>query len=298
MRRILSYVLQLMLLITAIPGASAADLPLLVNADELEAYTAENPVRIVDFRGAAFGDAVRYRLGHIPGAVFLPRESVYDTVEGVDGRLPPPTRVVEDLEKRGIGTDIPVVIYDAHDGLWAARLFWALEYLGHGSVHILDGGLRAWREAGHPISRKPVRLPAAKFELRARSELLATTEWMSDLVDGDNAGYVVIDARSPDEYDGNRSFSKRKGHIPGAMNIEWIENLRNGEGSAFDDVDSILTRYGNDGIDGSIPIVTYCQTGVRAAHSYFTLRLLGFPNVRMYDDSWEVWGNRPDTIIE
>lgn len=267
-------------------------LGLLVSPSELSEAMELPSLRVVDVRGTRTG----YRLGHIPGSVYLPRELFFDTVDGVAGRLPAADRVVSDLEELGVGTDKTVVVYDKADGLWAARLFWVLEYFGHEDVHLLDGGFRAWKREGHRTALRVPDHPPARFELRIDPERYASTEWMLEALSRPEVG--IVDARSPEEFSGAESDSRRHGHIPGAINVEWTAQLADEEETSFLPAERITEIYRSHGLDTTQPVVTYCQGGVRAAHTYFALRLASFTRVRMYDDSWEAWGNREDTPIE
>lgn len=271
---------------------SADGLELLVEPRDLYEYAASNTVRIIDARSAVS----RYRRGHIPGAVFIPRKVVYDRVDGVDGRLPPVDSVISAFEEVGIGTDFPVVIYDGSDGLWASRIFWALEYLGHSDVHVLNGGIAAWQAEGYDITREASSYPPARFEVRIREDRYISSADMIERYDAENQ--IVIDARSPAEYNGKKSYSKRNGRIPGAQNIDWEEHLQNGAGSAFLSLSELADLYERNGVDRDRPILAYCQAGVRASHTYFILRFLGYERITVYDDSWEYWGNVDDTPVE
>ncbi|UCF96067.1 MAG: hypothetical protein JSV89_12875 [Spirochaetaceae bacterium] len=180
-----------------------------------------------------------YLTGHIPGAVHVSRTAILTHMNGVPGMLPPVDQVQEVIEGAGIGNDTRVVIYDESGGLWASRLFWTLEYLGHDKVSLLDGGLSRWIEEGRALQGEEATNPRANFLVRIQSDKLADKEWL--LRNLENPRVKVVDTRSPEEYTG---------------------------------VDK------------------------RAAHSYFTLRMLGYEDVRLYDGSWAEWGNSEDTPIE
>ena len=233
--------------------------------------------------------------GHIPGAAYLPREVTWDTVDGLSGMLPSPETVAADLSEAGVSHDTPVVVYDAGNGLWASRLFWALEYLGHTDVHLLDGGVVAWQQAGYELTGEVTVPERTDFEPRLRDELLADQQYVLEHIE--NEDFALIDARSPAEYTGDRKRSERNGHIPGAVNVNWTTNLPDTDGGSFLPVAELTSIYEDAlaGTDG--PAVTLCQTGVRGAHTYVALRVLGHENPRLYDGSWEEWGNDPDTPI-
>ena len=281
------------LLIGSVCTAKGRDVqwPLLIDPSFLENRLNEPDVKVVDFRRRT----LTYRLGHIPGAVHLPRKTAYDEVGGVEGMLPPIDTVAEYLGEAGIGRNDRIIIYDASDGLWAARLFWALEVIGHRDVHILDGGYRLWKAGDRPISRKKPDVIPEEYVPNPNMSIVADTDWLLNHLDDDRI--QIVDARSPAEFSGEDRRANRAGHIPSAVNIDWIENLTGGEGTDFLNAARLVDLYAERRIDSERMIVTHCQTGVRASHTYFALRLLGYANIKVYDASWEVWGNREDTPI-
>jgi len=264
------------------------NLDLLVDTDWVASHLGDDPVRIVDMRPVD-----DYTQGHIPGAVQLDLAAVRTTTDGVRGQVAPPETVEAVLGKLGIDADTTVVIYDADTGIDAARLFWTLEYYGHQDVHLLDGGWGAWQRAGREASTEPLAVAPKTFVARPHPELIADAGWMLAHLDDENL--TIVDARSVEEYRGEDVRALRGGHIPGAILVDWRTTL-NDDGS-FKDVGVLEALYRSAGLEPGQEAVTYCQTGHRAAHDYFTLRLLGY-TVRLYDGSWEEWGNRADTPVE
>jgi thiosulfate/3-mercaptopyruvate sulfurtransferase len=127
------------------------------------------------------------------------------------------------FEMRGVNLDTPVVFYEDIGGMRAARGFWLLEYLGHQDVHVLDGGLHAWKMAGFPISHEMRALRGTTFQSRPRPELhWSADELYAHLRDADLA---IIDARTDEEYLGKNVRAARGGTIPGAIHLEWTRNL-------------------------------------------------------------------------
>ncbi len=248
-------------------------------------------LRIIDY-GRNLQD---YATGHITNAVFVDRRTVWDKVNGIPGMLPSVETMAEELEKAGISNDNKVVIYDSSGGLWASRLFWALEYLGHRDVHILNGGWNKWAHEKRAVQIEPFEPPRGKFIPRVQNDLLATEDWI--LGNLNNPDVQIIDTRSPKEYAGEDVRAVRGGHIPGAVNINWISNLKGDDSKTFAFEEELTKLYDSQKISKDKIIITHCQTGVRGAHTYFVLKLLGYANVRVYDGSWAEWGNNWETPI-
>jgi len=263
----------------------------LVETSWLSEHMSRSHLRIIDF-GRNLGD---YKMGHIPSAIFMDRGLITTKIGKVPGMLAYVEKVVGVLEKAGISNDSTVVIYDSVGGLWASRLFWALEYLGHEDVRLLNGGWNKWMNEGRDVSKDISLQTKGSFVPLVHSERLATKDWILENLQ--NIQVKVLDVRSPLEYQGENVRAGRGGHIPGAVNLNWIKNLTGDNDKVFLPSKDLRAMYEEAGIATDKEIVTHCQTGIRAAHSYFTLRLLGYPKVRLYDGSWAEWGNDPETPI-
>ena len=158
---------------------------------------------------------------------------------------------------------------------------------------LLDGGIQAWQRTKFPFTTEIPRIARTDYRPRLRAELVASAEWVRDRLN--DPAIALVDARTPAEYAGKDVRAKRGGHIPGAVNIDWRENLR--PDGTFKPADELRRMYVAKAVTPDKTAVTYCQTHHRAAHSYFVLRLLGYPRVVGYDRSWIEWGNRDDLPI-
>ena len=235
-----------------------------------------------------------YTAGHIPGAIHLDLWGV-SLIDTDPAPLNAFLWMIEHvLAVHGVQASTPVIVYDDQSGMRAARAFWFLEYFGHRSVRMLDGGFGAWAAAGHEITREAGPPPKSDWTGTRQGHTLATYKEVRSAIGRNDK--VILDTRSDDEYSGALVRARRGGAIPGAVHIEWTRNLTpSGE---FKSADELRQMYADAGVTSDREVITYCQGGYRAAHSYLALRLLGYPRVRMYIGSWKEWGDREELPVE
>jgi thiosulfate/3-mercaptopyruvate sulfurtransferase len=282
---------------------------LLVSVDWLEdqitqaGSASDSGIRILDIRPEA-----EYLQGHIPGAVNIPVEDIVSSVGGVPFIFDEQS-VQEALNRAGLTPDTIAIVYDNLGMMNAARMFWTLEYVGHADARLLNGGWNAWVEQEAEISTQPVEVEKTQYEIDLQPEKLVSAEELLDRLDEPNV--VIVDARSPQEYTGEVVFAERGGHIPGAVNLVWLDALTGGDTvyttepdwqeqlqdedvEVFKEAGEIQEMLDDLNLQPEQEVITYCQTHWRGAHVYFLLRLMGFDDVRGYDGSWVEWGNRED----
>ncbi|HET8564427.1 MAG TPA: sulfurtransferase [Candidatus Binatia bacterium] len=262
---------------------------LLTTPPELQKKLGSPDLCLIDVRPAEL-----FAQGHIPGAVHfdLFGLSLVDT-------NPAPLKAFMSMihhvfELRGVSETKEVVFYEENSGMRAARGVWFLEYFGHPNVRMLDGGIKVWKEAGGAVTTEAVSPKAASFKINDRPEVLATVDDVLHSLQRKDIS--ILDTRSDGEYLGTHVRAARGGAIPGAIHIEWTQNL-DASGKFKPDAE-LKAMYEQAGITPDKEVIPYCQGGYRSAHSYVALRLIGFPKVRNYLGSWKEWGDRTDLPIE
>jgi thiosulfate/3-mercaptopyruvate sulfurtransferase len=159
------------------------------------------------------------------------------------------------MQRLGIGDDTDVVAYDA-GSTTAGRLWWCLNYYGHTRVRVLNGGWNLWLKEGRPVTMAVPEVKApGPFTPNADGSLYATAEQiMADLKKPD---VVVLDVRTDGEWDGtNTRGNKRQGHIPGAVHLEWVNNLTADDEKRWKSADELREMYAACGITPEKQIVT------------------------------------------
>lgn len=228
----------------------------------------------------ALTPAEEFAAGHIPGAAQVD----WSELEVTDTSTPSIAAWQGEIEgiltRLGVTPAQTVVIYDGGT-LFAARLWWVLEQLGHADKRILNGGLPAWTAAGGPIetgasSAVPADTP---YDGAPNPDVLATMAEVEDALE--DPGVVLVDARTPEEF--------AAGHIPGAVNLPFPENATGTDPKLWKTAAELRALYEGLGVTPDTRVIPYCTTGVRSAVTYFTLRLLGFPDVQLYTGSWAEW---------
>lgn len=268
-------------------------LPLIIEPADYASFLRAPATRPADIVLVDVGSADSYRQGHIPGAIHVNTASLICGEKPAPGRLPDISQLEELFSQLGIGANTHVIAYDDEGGAWAGRFLWTLEVIGQCRYSYINGGLLAWRSAGLPLETNPNQpLPQPRSIALNTTAIVETADIVARL---GQPGFCVWDARSPEEYRGEKVLAQRGGHIPGAINCEFTNLLDRANGCRIrSDAREYLAGLG---INDQQQIVTHCQTHRRSGLTWLVGKSLGF-DIRAYPGSWSEWGNQPDTPVE
>jgi thiosulfate/3-mercaptopyruvate sulfurtransferase len=232
-----------------------------------------------------------YAAGHLPGAHYLHLDQHLSGVKtGSNGRHPLPEReqLARKLGELGIGPATQVVTYDEAGGMFAARAWWLLRWLGHPAVAVLDGGIAAWQQAGGVFEQAEPKAEAVQFALRP--SLVGTVDAAAVLANLSAPAFSVVDARAPDRFRGeNETMDPVGGHIPGAKNLFFMKNLA--EDGRFKSPQQLREQWLallGQRADWS-GVVHQCGSGVTACSNLLAMEHAGLSGSRLYPGSWSEW---------
>lgn len=270
---------------------NATVLPLIVEPEQLRERLGARELLVVDLCRPEVYAAV-----HVPGAVHLDYSAIIASRPPVGGLLPDAEALARVLSGIGLTPERQVVAYDDEGGGKAARLLWTLDVLGHGGHSLLNGGLHAWANEGHPVSNEPAMHDASAYTVHIGADHRAEKDYI--LARLDDADMVLLDTRTPQEYRGESIRARRGGHIPGAVNLDWVLAMDQSRNLRLRPEAELRALLDERGVTPDKEVVTYCQTHHRSSHTYVVLKALGFPRLRGYPGAWSEWGNLPDTPVE
>ncbi|MDH3652992.1 MAG: sulfurtransferase [Myxococcales bacterium] len=257
-------------------GGAPLESELVVDTDWLEARLGDPDVQLIDTRQSGYDDS------RIPGAIHLQPVELATTVEGITAQLMPPMQGEPVLRAAGLRNEVTAVVYGEAPEYDPSRIVWALRYYGHDDVRYLDGGFAAWVAAQGALDTDPPITESTEYTIVGVNEdLRVTGDWvLSQLGDEpyEMPSIQLVDARSEGEYDG--------GHIPTARTVNWTRNLESGFLKSEAELAALY-----EGMDPAETTVSYCVSGWRGSFAWLTLTALGFEDVRLYDGSWNEWGN-------
>ena len=291
----------------------------LVETGWLADHLLDPGLRVVDARWR--GDDSGYQLyqaGHIPGAIHLDWHlNLNHTLAGVRDLILPAEHFATVMSAAGIGDETQVVAYAETDYSGAARLWWALRYYGHDQVAVLNGGLTKWIAEGRELTRQIPEISPAHFTPQPRPALFATATEIQAILSDPATQASLVDSRPREQYVGSAVWTPhgslylppeeewvdaggrrlRGGRIPGAVSLPSSENL-DPQDWTFLSPDDLRSRALANGVQPEHRVITYCGVGISASLGLFALHLAGYPDLALYDASWEEWGHDPDLPIE
>ena len=260
----------------------------LVSAEELLEALGDPGLRIADVRwflGEPGRGKQEYDQGHIPGAIFVDLDRDLAAPPGA-GRhpLPDPTAFADRLGELGFGDEHTIVIHDADGGQFGARMWWMLDRLGHESVHMLDGGIAAWKAVGGPWT--------AERSTPFRATLTLSPEWPGivdrEIVATSRHAIDLVDVRAPERYSGQVEPMERvAGHIPGARNRPCGSMMT--EDGYLLSGNELRPLIRGEGERAELPLVLSCGSGVTACFGMVAARVAGLPDPILYPGSFSEW---------
>jgi thiosulfate/3-mercaptopyruvate sulfurtransferase len=272
-----------------------------VTTEWVAAHLNGEKVRIVE----SDEDVLLYSRGHVPGTVNI--DWVADLNDPVVRDYLAREQFEHLMTKNGIANDTRVIFYGDKNNWWACYALWVFELFGHTNSAIMDGGRLKWEQEGRPTSREATASQGrTRYQAPERADYRIRA-FRDDVMKHLQAGYPLVDVRSPGEYSGElfhmegypQEGSLRTGHIRGAVNVPWAKAARVEDGT-FKTAEELRQIYeSGQGLKPTDNVITYCRIGERSSHTWFVLKyLLGYPNVRNYDGSWTEWGNLVGAPIE
>lgn len=268
------------------------DIPLVVEPAALEPLLGSDELVVVDL-----GKPETYAQAHLPGAVTMEYSALVRGDRPAPGHLPDAEAFSRTLSDAGITPAHTVVAYDDEGGGRACRLVWNLHAAGHQSAAVLNGGIFAWTAENMPVSAEPHVPPWRDYgPIEYSTRAVATRDEILERL-GDPR-LVLLDARSPEEYAGTKVRAAKGGHIPGAINLNWLDCIDRANDARLLPDDKLRELLATRSISEDKEVFAYCHTHHRSAHSYVMLKHLGFRSVKGYAGSWSEWGNDPETPVE
>jgi len=261
--------------------------PFLISTEELLEIHQRESIKIFDFRKKE-----AYENGHIIDAIQIWRDDIVDDNYPYGGMMAKPEQMEELLSRLGIQSTDTLVIYDDKGLCEAARLWWILQNYNFDKVRLMEGGITKWKELGGKVSQDLPLLTKTNFKFTEKPSMkyyVGKEEVLSGIND-----HILIDTRSLDEYTGkeHKKGAAKAGHIPNSKHMDWAEAIDYHGDQSFKSITELENIYKKLNINKTDPIIVYCHSGVRSAHTTFVLtQLLDYKNVKNYDGSWTEWSH-------
>jgi thiosulfate/3-mercaptopyruvate sulfurtransferase len=269
------------------PSQNGAAHPNLVVSTQWLADHLSDPQLVIVYVGHDRGD---YQAAHIPGSRFLSMDK-FASKEDPGTELLPPDQLKQNFEAIGIGDNSRVVYYAPDWDPMATRLFFTLDYLGHGDqAALLDGGMDQWLREKRPTSSEEPKITPATLTVHLHPEIVAKMDWMTKLVDEkpSASSFVIVDARPGKRY--------RAGHLAGAESMFWETALVSQNDPVLRSPQELRKSFETAGVTQDKKVVSYCEVGLQASYTYFLARYLGY-DAKMYDGSYSEWSGAKQPVV-
>ncbi len=245
----------------------------------------------------------RFDEGHIPGSRFLELNQLVEQKKGSLNELPPVAGLAALFSALGVGDKTRVILLGDRGGLYAARAYFTLDYLGHGDrTALLDGGLEKWAAEGRPLSRDPVHPVPEVFTPHLQPDILVSTSEMRELSQSSfgsgRSSYALLDARPVNEFQGavKSEGVAKAGHIYGAQSLFWKKLIHSENDPELLTPPDLEQLFASAKIHPGQKVITYCRTGMQSSFAYFVAKYLGYKTA-MYDGSVYEWVNRGNSLV-
>lgn len=266
----------------------------LVNTEWLAKHINDPQVRIIEMDLSPEA----YDRGHLSGAIFWNATAPFKPNFQVDFE---PTAIEKLMAESGINNDTTVVAVHGGFAATSGLIFWLLKVFGHADVRILNGGRPKWIQDGYPVTEETTVIEPTNYRAKSPNNnlhipLVAVKQSLN------KSDRLILDVRTPQEYSGELFMmnpptqNERGGHIPGAINLYY--ELAHNEDGTFKSAKQLQQIYSAQGVTPNKLIIPYCAVGARSGHTWFILKyLLGYPNVKNYDGSWNEWSRISDLPV-
>lgn len=230
---------------------------------------------------------------HIPNSVSIPHKTLYQEGD-IEGLIKSPEELAKIFGEKGISNSTKVILYDDGSSKYNSRVYWILKYIGAEDVRLLHKDMeKEWRKVRVPLTAAAPKVKPATFTPKVNPAIIADIDQVKKALASDNA--VVIDSREAKEYNGTSEKPVSKGHLKGAINIEYKEFLN--ENGSYKTKDEILAVAKKHGLSPDKEVIAYCKTSVRACPIFVALTGAGYNNVKVYDGAYEEWIADPSNPI-
>ncbi|KAF9422656.1 hypothetical protein BGZ94_008510 [Podila epigama] len=247
--------------------------------------------------------------GHIPGARYFDIESIKDKTSSLPHMMPSAEQFAAQVGELGISNDDHVVVYDTVGFFSAPRVYWMFKAFGHNKVSVLDGGFKAWKNAGYPIETGDAKIEPKTFKVPKLDEnLIREYKQILHIVKDPETTTTIIDARPNARFTGAAPEPRvglSSGHMPRAKNVPFLELFDQQTGELYSD-EQLLAAFTRAGVNveelrktqsAKNDVVLSCGSGVSACVVYFALERLGLKHMAIFDGSWTEYASRPESII-